>query len=60
MFTELARVVGEKKGHDLLVGGLWGLVRKPNYLGDIMITLSWSLMCGKLVTWKMQGQMKQT
>ncbi|XP_072031777.1 LOW QUALITY PROTEIN: delta(14)-sterol reductase TM7SF2-like [Amphiura filiformis] len=33
-------------GRRLLVSGWWGLVRKPNYLGDLMMSLSWSLFCG--------------
>ena len=34
-------------GRQLLVSGWWGLVRHPNYLGDILMALSWSLTCGK-------------
>jgi protein-S-isoprenylcysteine O-methyltransferase Ste14 len=34
-------------GKKLLVSGWWGLVRKPNYLGDLLMALSWSLPCGK-------------
>lgn len=30
----------------LLVSGWWGLCRKPNYLGDIIMSLAWSLPCG--------------
>lgn len=33
-------------GKKLLVSGWWGLVRKPNYLGDLLMALSWSLPCG--------------
>lgn len=33
-------------GHRLLVGGWWGLCRHPNYLGDLIIALAWSLPCG--------------
>ncbi|KAK7480353.1 hypothetical protein BaRGS_00028400 [Batillaria attramentaria] len=33
-------------GKRLLVGGWWGLVRKPNYLGDLLMALAWSLPCG--------------
>ncbi|XP_067680334.1 delta(14)-sterol reductase TM7SF2-like [Haliotis asinina] len=33
-------------GKRLLVGGLWGMCRKPNYLGDLMMALAWSLPCG--------------
>ncbi len=34
-------------GKRLLIAGWWGFVRKPNYLGDIMMALGWSLFCGK-------------
>lgn len=30
----------------LLVSGWWGLCRKPNYLGDIIMAIAWSLPCG--------------
>ncbi|XP_055741022.1 delta(14)-sterol reductase LBR-like [Salvelinus fontinalis] len=33
-------------GKTLLVSGLWGLVRHPNYLGDLIMALAWSLPCG--------------
>uniref|UniRef100_A0A8C8H6D8 Delta(14)-sterol reductase LBR n=1 Tax=Oncorhynchus tshawytscha TaxID=74940 RepID=A0A8C8H6D8_ONCTS len=33
-------------GKSLLVSGLWGLVRHPNYLGDLIMALAWSLPCG--------------
>lgn len=33
-------------GKSLLVSGLWGFVRHPNYLGDIIMGLAWSLPCG--------------
>jgi delta14-sterol reductase len=29
----------------LLYSGFWGIVRKPNYTGDILVALSFSLMC---------------
>jgi len=34
----------------LLVSGLWGWLRKPNYLGDLLIALSFSLPCGSPFT----------
>lgn len=34
-------------GKRLLVSGWWGLVRHPNYLGDLLMALAWSLPCGK-------------
>ncbi|XP_034756350.1 delta(14)-sterol reductase LBR [Etheostoma cragini] len=33
-------------GKSLLVSGWWGLVRHPNYLGDLLMALAWSLPCG--------------
>ncbi|MGH0167415.1 UNVERIFIED_CONTAM: hypothetical protein FKN15_067095 [Acipenser sinensis] len=33
-------------GKRLLVSGWWGFVRHPNYLGDLMMALAWSLPCG--------------
>ncbi|XP_078001247.1 delta(14)-sterol reductase TM7SF2-like [Glandiceps talaboti] len=33
-------------GTRLLVSGWWGLVRHPNYLGDILLMIGWSLPCG--------------
>ncbi|KAK2884023.1 hypothetical protein Q8A67_017660 [Cirrhinus molitorella] len=33
-------------GNSLIVSGLWGWVRHPNYLGDIIMGLAWSLPCG--------------
>uniref|UniRef100_A0A8C5E4T9 Delta(14)-sterol reductase TM7SF2 n=1 Tax=Gouania willdenowi TaxID=441366 RepID=A0A8C5E4T9_GOUWI len=33
-------------GKRLLVSGWWGLVRHPNYLGDLFMALAWSLPCG--------------
>ncbi|PWA23072.1 hypothetical protein CCH79_00002136 [Gambusia affinis] len=34
-------------GKRLLVSGWWGLVRHPNYLGDLLMALAWSLPCGR-------------
>ncbi|KAJ8009143.1 hypothetical protein DPEC_G00085840 [Dallia pectoralis] len=33
-------------GKSLMVSGLWGVVRHPNYLGDLIMALAWSLPCG--------------
>ncbi|XP_028997042.1 delta(14)-sterol reductase LBR isoform X2 [Betta splendens] len=33
-------------GKSLLVSGWWGMVRHPNYLGDLLMALAWSLPCG--------------
>uniref|UniRef100_A0AAY4B156 Delta(14)-sterol reductase LBR n=1 Tax=Denticeps clupeoides TaxID=299321 RepID=A0AAY4B156_9TELE len=33
-------------GKSLIVSGLWGVVRHPNYLGDLLMGVAWSLPCG--------------
>ncbi|KAM6964810.1 delta(14)-sterol reductase LBR [Aplochiton taeniatus] len=33
-------------GKSLLVSGWWGVVRHPNYLGDLIMAVAWSLTCG--------------
>lgn len=33
-------------GKRLLVSGWWGLVRHPNYLGDIIMAFAWTFPCG--------------
>ncbi|KAM9440081.1 delta(14)-sterol reductase TM7SF2 [Clarias gariepinus] len=33
-------------GQNLLVSGWFGWVRHPNYLGDCMMTFSWTMFCG--------------
>ncbi|KAL8185518.1 UNVERIFIED_CONTAM: hypothetical protein K2H54_054256, partial [Gekko kuhli] len=40
------KVIPTATGKNLLVSGWWGLVRHPNYLGDILMALAWSLPCG--------------
>lgn len=35
-----------KKGSRLLISGWWGMCRHPNYVGDLMMALSWCLPCG--------------
>nr|KAF6269880.1 transmembrane 7 superfamily member 2 [Pipistrellus kuhlii] len=35
-------------GRQLLVSGWWGMVRHPNYLGDLIMALAWSLPCEPL------------
>ncbi|XP_010773908.1 lamin-B receptor-like [Notothenia coriiceps] len=34
-------------GRSLLVSGWWGVVRHPNYLGDLLMALAWSLPCAE-------------
>jgi len=36
----------EALGGRLLVSGFWGLLRKPNYTGEILIYWAWTLPCG--------------
>ncbi|XP_075597575.1 delta(14)-sterol reductase TM7SF2, partial [Balearica regulorum gibbericeps] len=33
-------------GRLLLAGGWWGLVRRPDHLGELLMALAWSLPCG--------------
>jgi len=35
-----------QSGKRILCSGWWGLVRRPNYLGDLVMALAWSLPCG--------------
>lgn len=47
-------------GKRLLVSGWWGLVRHPNYLGDLLMALAWSLPCGKSASKPPPGQAKHS
>lgn len=38
--------ISTKKGTRLIISGLWGTCRHPNYVGDLLMALSWSLPCG--------------
>uniref|UniRef100_A0A8C5EMP1 Delta(14)-sterol reductase LBR n=1 Tax=Gouania willdenowi TaxID=441366 RepID=A0A8C5EMP1_GOUWI len=40
------RTIPTATGKSLLTSGWWGVVRHPNYLGDLIMALSWSLPCG--------------
>ncbi|XP_042529386.1 delta(14)-sterol reductase LBR [Dipodomys spectabilis] len=40
------KTIQTSTGKSLLVSGWWGLVRHPNYLGDLVMALAWSLPCG--------------
>lgn len=35
-----------ERGTKLLISGWWGICRHPNYVGDLVMALSWSLPCG--------------
>lgn len=41
------KTIHTSTGKNLLVSGWWGFVRHPNYLGDLIMALAWSLPCGK-------------
>ena len=35
-----------ERGTKLIISGWWGVCRHPNYVGDLIMALSWSLPCG--------------
>ncbi|EKM49204.1 uncharacterized protein PHACADRAFT_131882 [Phanerochaete carnosa HHB-10118-sp] len=35
-----------KRGTKLLISGWWGMCRHPNYFGDLLMALAWSLPTG--------------
>jgi len=35
-----------ESGRKLLISGWWGWSRHPNYFGDLIMALSWSLLTG--------------
>ena len=43
---EKLKTMSTKRGTNLIVSGLWGICRHPNYLGDLMMGLAWCLTCG--------------
>ena len=40
------KVVFTEDGRNLLADGWWGRLRHPNYLGDILVAISWALPAG--------------
>lgn len=41
-----AETILTSSGRRLLASGWWGVVRHPNYLGDIIMAFAWTLPCG--------------
>ncbi len=41
------RTLSTAAGRKILAGGWWGLVRHPNYLGEILMQWSWVLPAGE-------------
>ena len=40
------RTMPTERGTKLIVSGWWGVCRHPNYVGDLIMALSWCLPCG--------------
>lgn len=40
------RTMATKRGTRLITGSWWGIARKINYTGDIMMATAWSMFCG--------------
>ena len=40
------KTLSTKRGTKLIVSGWWGICRHPNYVGDLVMALAWSLPCG--------------
>lgn len=49
------KTIHTSAGKNLLVSGWWGFVRHPNYLGDLIMALAWSLPCGKHLGGRLMG-----
>ena len=47
VFVDLESMATLVPGSRLLISGWWGYVRHPNYLGDILMGIAWSLTCGE-------------
>jgi delta14-sterol reductase len=39
-------VMKTSAGKSLITSGYWGVCRHPNYVGDWVMTLAWSMLCG--------------
>ena len=42
------KTISTQRGTKLIVSGWWGVCRHPNYVGDLLMALAWSLPCGFL------------
>jgi protein-S-isoprenylcysteine O-methyltransferase Ste14 len=40
------QTISTRRGTKLIISGWWGFCRHPNYIGDLIMALSWSLPCG--------------
>lgn len=40
------QTMSTRRGTKLIISGWWGFCRHPNYIGDLIMALSWSLPCG--------------
>eukprot|EP00794_Sanderia_malayensis_P020458 gene20458-22474_t len=48
------KVIFTANGKNLLVEGFWGYLRHPNYLGDILLAISWAIpagCCSHMLPW---------
>ena len=43
---EKSKFIKTKRGTKLLLSGWWGMSRHPNYLGDVLMAVAYSLPCG--------------
>ncbi len=46
IWGKVPQSIDTKRGTKLLVSGWWGLARKTNYLGDVLMAFAWCLACG--------------
>jgi delta14-sterol reductase len=40
------KVMKTSAGKSLIISGFWGVCRHPNYVGDWLMTLAWSMLAG--------------
>jgi len=50
MFNAGLKTLETESGRKLLISGWWGWSRHPNYFGDLIMALSWSLLTGGYLT----------